>query len=177
MYVLTQAPDAAFATTMASSLHRGPVTGIGCCVRKPLVASCGVDNTVHVWNTKDCTVELVRNRVHGDTRKTQHKGDDLAMRSTPCSHKRHSCSQTATLPTEPLCLALHPSGLAALVALGDRLCLMQLLHRTLRTAWEVNVRGCRECCFSNGGHLVAAVNGQNVLLYDAHTAEHVGSLR
>lgn len=85
--------------------------------------------------------------------------------------------QTTTLPTEPLCLALHPSGLTALVALGDRLCLLQLLHRSLRTAWEVNVRGCRECCFSNGGHLVAAVNGPNVLLYDAHTAEHVGSLR
>ena len=55
-----QAPDSAFGTTMATSLHRGPVTGIGCCVRKPLVASCGADHTVHVWNTKDCTVELVR---------------------------------------------------------------------------------------------------------------------
>ena len=44
---------------MASSLHRGAVTGLGSCVRKPLVASCGADHTVRVWNTKDCTVELV----------------------------------------------------------------------------------------------------------------------
>lgn len=63
MYVdckhLLQAPAAAFAGTMATSLHRGPVTGIGSCVRKPLVMSCGGDNTVHVWNIKDGTVELV----------------------------------------------------------------------------------------------------------------------
>ena len=37
--------------------HNGPITGISACVRKPIVATCGVDRKVCVWNYSLRSVE------------------------------------------------------------------------------------------------------------------------
>ena len=36
--------------------HHGPITGLDSCVRKPIVATCGADRTLRIWNyaTKGC---------------------------------------------------------------------------------------------------------------------------
>eukprot|EP00698_Gefionella_okellyi_P006107 TRINITY_DN15567_c0_g1_i1.p1 TRINITY_DN15567_c0_g1~~TRINITY_DN15567_c0_g1_i1.p1 ORF type:complete len:1180 (-),score=311.31 TRINITY_DN15567_c0_g1_i1:65-3577(-) len=40
------------------SFHHGAVTGLDVCVRKPLIATCGLDRTVRIWNYVDRTLEL-----------------------------------------------------------------------------------------------------------------------
>ena len=38
----------------------GAITGLDVCVRKPLIASCGLDRSVRVWNYLDHSLELVK---------------------------------------------------------------------------------------------------------------------
>ncbi|KAM8915709.1 cilia- and flagella-associated protein 57 isoform 2-T2 [Spinachia spinachia] len=74
-------------------------------------------------------------------------------------------------------VALHPTGLFILVGFSDKLRLMNLLIDDLRTIKEFNVRGCRECAFSHGGHMFAAVNGNVIHTYSATSFENVLSLK
>ncbi|KAF4650995.1 WD repeat domain 65 [Perkinsus olseni] len=43
---------------LSTPLHTGPITGLSVCVRRPLVATCGVDKNVVVWNYIDRTCEV-----------------------------------------------------------------------------------------------------------------------
>jgi cilia- and flagella-associated protein 57 len=72
---------------------------------------------------------------------------------------------------------MHPSGLQVLVGFNDKLRLMNLLMDDIRVAKEVNIRGCRECCFSHGGHLFAAVQGNIIQIFNTYTLENVGNLK
>ncbi|KAG5841540.1 hypothetical protein ANANG_G00200590 [Anguilla anguilla] len=74
-------------------------------------------------------------------------------------------------------IALHPTGLFILVGFCDKLRLLNLLINDIRTFMEFNVRGCRECAFSNGGHLFAAVNGTVIHIYSTITFENVRNLK
>ena len=40
------------------SFHNGAITGVDVCQRKPLVATCGVDRTIKVWNYLTLELEL-----------------------------------------------------------------------------------------------------------------------
>eukprot|EP00240_Pyramimonas_obovata_P000064 CAMPEP_0118921440 /NCGR_PEP_ID=MMETSP1169-20130426/720_1 /TAXON_ID=36882 /ORGANISM="Pyramimonas obovata, Strain CCMP722" /LENGTH=1196 /DNA_ID=CAMNT_0006862159 /DNA_START=210 /DNA_END=3800 /DNA_ORIENTATION=+ len=42
------------------SFHSKGITGVDCCVRKPLVATCSTDNSVRIWNYNLKTTELVK---------------------------------------------------------------------------------------------------------------------
>ncbi|KAJ8263115.1 hypothetical protein COCON_G00155720 [Conger conger] len=74
-------------------------------------------------------------------------------------------------------VALHPTGLFILVGFCDKLRLLNLLINDIRTFMEFNVRGCRECAFSNGGHLFAAANGTVIHIYSTITFENVRNLK
>ncbi|KAJ8367313.1 hypothetical protein AAFF_G00320970 [Aldrovandia affinis] len=74
-------------------------------------------------------------------------------------------------------VALHPTGLFVLVGFCDKLRLLNLLIDDIRTFMEFTVRGCRECAFSNGGHLFAAVNGTVIHIYCTTTLENVRNLK
>ncbi|XP_041357286.1 cilia- and flagella-associated protein 57-like [Gigantopelta aegis] len=74
-------------------------------------------------------------------------------------------------------IALHPSGLYILVGFSDKLRLMNLLIDDIRTFKEFTVRGCKECAFSNGGHLFAAVHGNVIQIYSTTTFENVSNLK
>lgn len=39
--------------------HTGPITGLDVCARKPIVATCGTDKTVRIWNYQSRSAELV----------------------------------------------------------------------------------------------------------------------
>ncbi|KAJ8285212.1 hypothetical protein GJAV_G00023590 [Gymnothorax javanicus] len=78
---------------------------------------------------------------------------------------------------QALSVALHPSGLFLLVGFSDKLRLLNLLMNDLRSFMEFSVRGCRECAFSNGGHLFAAVNGTVIQIYSTITFENVRNLK
>jgi hypothetical protein len=56
-------------------------------------------------------------------------------------------------------IAIHPSGHFVLVGFGDKLRLMNLLIDDIRPVFAFALRECRECRFSNGGHIFAAAQG------------------
>lgn len=78
---------------------------------------------------------------------------------------------------EAYSISLHPSGLYILVGFSDKLRLMNLLIDDIRSFKEFTIRGCRECCFSNGGHMFAAVHGNVIQLYSSSTFENIGNLK
>eukprot|EP00398_MALV-I-01_sp_L67-1_P000447 gene447-864_t len=45
---------------VVTSFHNGPITGMDVCIRKSLVATCGADKSVRVWNYIDRTCEMCR---------------------------------------------------------------------------------------------------------------------
>lgn len=75
------------------------------------------------------------------------------------------------------CVAIHPSGHFLLLAFPDKLLLMYLMRDDMRALKELPLRGCRECCFSHGGHLFAAVNGNHVQLYNTVLPDSVSTLK
>ncbi|XP_054473374.1 cilia- and flagella-associated protein 57 [Anoplopoma fimbria] len=74
-------------------------------------------------------------------------------------------------------VALHPTGLFILVGFSDKLRLMNLLIDDIRTFKEFCVRGCRECAFSHGGHMFAAVNGNVIHIYSVTSFENILNLK
>ncbi|XP_076149428.1 cilia- and flagella-associated protein 57-like [Alosa pseudoharengus] len=74
-------------------------------------------------------------------------------------------------------VALHPSGLYILVGFTDKLRLMNLLIDDIRPFKELTVRGCRECAFSHGGHMFAAVNGNIIHIYSSTTFDNLLNLK
>ncbi|XP_068567972.1 cilia- and flagella-associated protein 57 isoform X2 [Cebidichthys violaceus] len=74
-------------------------------------------------------------------------------------------------------VALHPTGLFILVGFSDKLRLMNLLIDDIRTVKEFTVRCCRECAFSHGGHMFAAVNGNVIHIYSVTSFENILNLK
>nr|CDS31813.1 WD repeat containing protein 65 [Hymenolepis microstoma] len=80
-------------------------------------------------------------------------------------------------PEEAYSIALHPLGHFILVGFSDKLRLLNLLIDDIRSYKEFPIRGCQECAFSNGGHLFAAVQGNNILLYSAISFKLLNTLK
>ncbi|XP_075386789.1 cilia- and flagella-associated protein 57 [Tenrec ecaudatus] len=78
---------------------------------------------------------------------------------------------------EAYAISLHPSGHFIVVGFADKLRIMNLLIDDIRAFKEYSVRGCRECCFSNGGHLFAAVNGNVIHIYTTTSLENISNLK
>ncbi|KAL0966818.1 hypothetical protein UPYG_G00300520 [Umbra pygmaea] len=78
---------------------------------------------------------------------------------------------------EAYSVSLHPSGLFVLVGFSDKLRFMNLLIDDFRIFKEFTVRGCRECAFSHGGHMFAAVNGNVIHIYSTSTFENLLNLK
>jgi len=127
---------------LSQAFHTGVVTGLDTCTRKPLVATCGADRSVRVWNFLD-------------------KSSDITKVFTEEVHS----------------ISFHPSGLHVLAGFSDKLRLMNLLMDDIRPYKEFAIKMCRECRFSTGGHLFAAVNGNTIQIYSTYTCENIGNLR
>ncbi|KAM4741198.1 cilia- and flagella-associated protein 57 [Anableps anableps] len=78
---------------------------------------------------------------------------------------------------EVFSVALHPTGLFVLVGFSDKLRLMNLFIDDIRTFNEFTLRGCRECAFSHGGHMFAAVNGNIIHIYSFTSFENILNLK
>uniref|UniRef100_A0A8C8F0J8 EML-like second beta-propeller domain-containing protein n=1 Tax=Oncorhynchus tshawytscha TaxID=74940 RepID=A0A8C8F0J8_ONCTS len=127
---------------LSHSFHSGPITGLSVCIRKPIIATCSLDQSVRIWNVETNTLELYKE-----------------------------------FQEEAFSIALHPFGLFVMVGFSDKLRLMNLLIDDVRTFKEFTVRACRECAFSHGGHLFAAVNGNIIHIYSTTTFENVLNLK
>lgn len=78
---------------------------------------------------------------------------------------------------DTLSVAVHPSGFHVLVGFADKLRLMNVLMDDIRQVAALPAKACRECAFSNGGHLFAAVHNNTIAVYNTYTCEQVASLR
>ncbi|XP_043860476.1 cilia- and flagella-associated protein 57 isoform X1 [Dromiciops gliroides] len=78
---------------------------------------------------------------------------------------------------EAYTVSLHPSGHFTVVGFADKLRIMNLLINDIRSFKEFPIRGCRECAFSNGGHLFAAVNGNVIHIYTSTSLENIANLK
>uniref|UniRef100_A0A8C9J8Z9 Cilia- and flagella-associated protein 57 n=1 Tax=Panthera tigris altaica TaxID=74533 RepID=A0A8C9J8Z9_PANTA len=78
---------------------------------------------------------------------------------------------------EAYAISLHPSGHFVVVGFADKLRLMNLLIDDIRSFKEYSVRGCRECSFSNGGHLFAAVSGNVIHIFATTSLENISNLK
>jgi len=45
---------------LSDSFHSNTITGLDICIRKPLAVTCGLDNTVRVWNYVERSLEVVK---------------------------------------------------------------------------------------------------------------------
>ncbi|KAJ3119349.1 Cilia- and flagella-associated protein 57 [Nowakowskiella sp. JEL0407] len=127
---------------LSQPFHYGFVIGLDTCARKPLIATCGTDKSIRIWNTLENTVEVVK-----------------------------YCDD------EPQSIAFHPSGLYVLVGFNDSLTLMNVLIDDIRPFWHANIRGCRECHFSNGGQYFAAVHGSTINIHSTWSFESICHLK
>ncbi|KAI9332528.1 WD40-repeat-containing domain protein [Obelidium mucronatum] len=127
---------------LCQPFHHGHIVGMDTCARKPLIATCGTDKSIRIWNYIENTIEVLK-----------------------------------FFPEEPLSIALHPSGLYILVGFPDSLKLMNVLIDDIRPFWESNIRGCRECRFSNGGQYFASVYGSTIGIHRTWSFETVGYLK
>ncbi|XP_041912329.1 cilia- and flagella-associated protein 57-like isoform X1 [Alosa sapidissima] len=127
---------------LSHSFHSGSITGLSVCIRKPIIATCSLDQSVRIWNFETNILELYKE-----------------------------------FQEEAFCIALHPSGLYVLVGFSSKLCLMNLLIDDIRLFKEFTVRGCRECAFSNGGHMFAAVSGNIIHIFSTTTFENILNLK
>lgn len=88
-----------------------------------------------------------------------------------------SCEVAKQFSEEAHSVACHPSGLYLLVGFADKLRLMNILMDDIRPVKEFPVKACRECQFSTGGHLFAAVNGNTIQVFSFFSCELVANLR
>ena len=63
------------------------------------------------------------------------------------------------------------------VGFSDKMRLMNVVMDDIRPFKEFAVKACRECKFSNGGHMFAAVNGNTINIFATYTCENLGNLR
>ncbi|XP_040087391.1 cilia- and flagella-associated protein 57 isoform X2 [Oryx dammah] len=78
---------------------------------------------------------------------------------------------------EAYTISLHPSGHYIVVGFADKLRIMNLLIDDIRSFKDYSVRGCKECSFSNGGHLFAAVNGNVIHIFSTTSLENISNLK
>ncbi|OUM68235.1 hypothetical protein PIROE2DRAFT_4113, partial [Piromyces sp. E2] len=74
-------------------------------------------------------------------------------------------------------VSLHPSGLNILAGFSDKLRLMNILIDDLKPYKEFNIRGCKECKFSNGGQYFAAAYRNYVHIFSTWSFENLCSLK
>jgi WD40 repeat protein len=86
------------------------------------------------------------------------------------------CEVEKSFLDEVLSIAIHPSGFHVLLGFSDKLRLYNVCSNDLRQFKEFAVKGCKLVKFSNGGHLFAAVNLSNILVYNTYTGMKSGVL-
>lgn len=94
---------------------------------------------------------------------------------------------STVLQEDPQAVAFHPSGFHVIVAVPDKIFLMNVLSKTLNPFKNIPIKHCSEVQFANGGHLFAATQSNNAIqVYNFYTNEsppqyhhkgHVGKVR
>lgn len=73
---------------------------------------------------------------------------------------------------EAYSVAFHPSGFHIIVGFTDRVRMMNVFQKSLKSFHTIAIKGCREIRFSNGGHLFACASQSNINIYKFYTGEN-----
>lgn len=117
--------------------HNGAILAMDIGIHRPLVATCGADNTIRVWNYVRKRCELV------------HLGGQVWSGD------------------KPSCLALHPSGFQLVVGFPERVRLFSVLFQSLKLLHELPLVKCHDVKYAHGGHQFACAAGVTVIIYSA----------
>ncbi|KAM3668616.1 cilia- and flagella-associated protein 57 [Ammospiza maritima maritima] len=93
------------------------------------------------------------------------------------NYKKNTLELCKEYQEEAHTVSLHPTGLFCLVGFSDKLRFISLLYEDMHVFKEFAVKKCRECSFSNGGHLFAIVNGNVIQIYSGITFQNVTNLK
>lgn len=74
-------------------------------------------------------------------------------------------------------MAFHPSGFHIVVALADKIQMMNVFSNDLTNFKSFGLKACREIQFANGGHLFAAISRDTVQIYNFWTGEQPAHLQ
>ena len=120
----------------------------------------------------------------GPFHKSEITGLDVCVRKeliATCSRDKTVCiwnyitkthEITQVFPEECLTVAFHPSGLHLVVALQDKINMCNVLSNQIGVFKVIQIKGCNEIKFSNGGHMFACVTGNNQInVYNFWTGE------
>ena len=102
-------------------------------------------------------------------------GRDLSLRAWNIVDKR--VEVLVRLSEEPTLLSVHPSGLFVAVALETKLKLYSILLDSFQLIHQFPVKAAACLSFSRSGHLLAAVGGSTIHIYDIYSGALVDSLR
>ena len=87
--------------------------------------------------------------------------------------KKLELSKQNQVGEEAQAVAFHPSGFHILVAITDKIQMLNVLSNSIKEYSSISVKQCREIKFCNGGHLFAASLGQGnfINVYNFYTGE------
>ncbi|XP_071547435.1 cilia- and flagella-associated protein 57 [Panulirus ornatus] len=102
-------------------------------------------------------------------------GEDRTLRVW--DYQDHDLLLTYTFKEDIFSLSLHPTGLHVAVGLADAVKLHHLLFDSLRQYSEVRIRRCEVCCFSPSGHLMAAADGNLLVLTSNNSLKKLFTLK
>eukprot|EP00698_Gefionella_okellyi_P005561 TRINITY_DN15065_c0_g1_i1.p1 TRINITY_DN15065_c0_g1~~TRINITY_DN15065_c0_g1_i1.p1 ORF type:complete len:1237 (-),score=364.60 TRINITY_DN15065_c0_g1_i1:70-3780(-) len=89
------------------------------------------------------------------------------------NYNTRKCELLKQFSEEAYCLSVHPLGTYVVAGFADKLRLMNVVIGDITEEHSFNLKGCREVSFSHSGHLFAAANGTNILVFSTYTFQNV----
>lgn len=136
---------------VSKGFHSGPITAMDVAVQRPLIVTCSrEDSTIRIWNYYKFTCEQARIIT---------TMDESAM-----------SKQVKPLLT----VAMHPSGYYMAAGFMDKIRIYHILHDSIKTFRNVEIKHCNRIKFSNGGQYFVAVDQRHVYMYHSYTLKRLG---
>mmetsp|Transcript_9070 Transcript_9070/g.37305 ORF Transcript_9070/g.37305 Transcript_9070/m.37305 type:complete len:642 (-) Transcript_9070:2572-4497(-) len=106
--------------------HFGPIYSMDAALHRPLIATCGADNTIRLFNYKRRKCEIL--------------------------HRYQSASENGSAKG----IAVHPFGFHVLIAFEERLCLYSILFKSLKFLHHIVIKCCQVTYANGGHRFACA---------------------
>lgn len=138
---------------VCKGFHSGPISSIDVATQRPLLLTCSrEDSTIRLWNYETYTCEMARE----------------------CYVLEDQAIREAAKPL--ISVAMHPSGYYMAASFIGKIRLHHILHDEFKHYKNIDVRHCKVMKFSQGGHLLACVDGSSIRIFGAYTLEPVHTI-
>lgn len=130
----------------------GPIASMDTCVSQGLIATLSSnDNAVRIWDADTLNCEVVAYFPSKEDIEAGFQVEGASVTLGP-----------------PECVAFLPSGYHICVCHDEGLSLFYILHNRLELAHTFPVSHCFRCSVSKGGNLVAAISGNEIVVFQTH---------